>query len=103
VYRDWLAVINQFSTTQGQPIYITAANTFTPDEQVPPAQNYPAGWLTTALDVINQEPQVNALCWFMDGLPGDTQWLWFSLTQPSGKLVDAAEEFDALLQEDLYD
>jgi hypothetical protein len=98
IYRDWLAIINRFPTTRGLPVYITSTNTFAADEGVPPAQNYPRGWLTTALSVINQEPQVMALCWFMDDLPGDTQWLWFSLTQQSGRLVDAAEEFDALLQ-----
>jgi hypothetical protein len=98
IYRDWLAIINRFPTTRGLPVYITSTNTFAADEGIPPAQNYPRGWLTTALEVINQEPQVKALCWFMDDLPGDTQWLWFSLTQQSGRLVDAAEEFDALLK-----
>ncbi|MFC1974824.1 hypothetical protein ACFLXQ_00320 [Chloroflexota bacterium] len=98
VYRDWLAIINSFPITQGLPVYISSSNTFTPDDGIPPAQNYPRGWLTTALSVVNQEPQVMALCWFMDDLPGDTQWLWFSLTQQSGRLMDAGEEFDALLQ-----
>jgi hypothetical protein len=98
VYQECLAIINRYPTTRGLPVYITSTNTFTPDDGIPPAQNYPRGWLTSALEVINQEPQVKALCWFMDDLPGDTQWLWFSLTQQSGRLVDAAEEFEALLQ-----
>ena len=98
VYQDWLGVINAYSTTTKLPVYITAANTFAPDEGTPPAQNYPRGWLTTALDVINGEPQVQALCWFMDGLPGDSQWEWFSLSRRSGRMIDAAEELDTLLR-----
>ena len=98
VYRDWLDVINAYPTTRGLPVYVTAANTFTPDEGIPPAQNYPKGWLTAALEVINEEPQVQALCWFLDYFPYDTQWEWFSLTRQPGRMIDAAEEFDALLQ-----
>ncbi|MDY7079186.1 MAG: hypothetical protein SXV54_19910 [Chloroflexota bacterium] len=98
VYQDWLDVINAHSTTRGLPVYITAANTFAPDEGVPPAQNYPRGWLTTALEVVNEEPQIKALCWFMDYFPHDTQWEWFSLTRQPGRLLDAAEEFDLLLR-----
>ena len=64
-----------------------------------PAQNYPAGWLTAALEEISEEPQVQALCWFLDDdRSGDDRWDLFSLTQKSGRLVDAADEFDALLQ-----
>lgn len=99
VYQDWLTIINTYSSTQGLPVYITSSNTFTPDEGVPPAQNYPRGWLTTALQTINAEPQVQTLCWFMDEIPGDTQWQWFNLTHHPGKLIDAAEEFDTLLQD----
>lgn len=98
VYRDWLDVINSYPSTHGLPVYITAANTFAPDTGVPPAQNYPCGWLTSALQEINQEPQVQALCWFLDYFPHDTQWEYFSLTRQPGRLLDAAEEFDALLQ-----
>jgi hypothetical protein len=97
VYRDWLAIINAYLTTRGLPVYITSTNTFAHDEGTPPAQNYPQGWLTTALKVINAEPQVQALCWFLDYFPHDTQWEWFSLTRQSGRLIDAAEEFDTLL------
>ena len=79
VCRDWLASINQYPTTQGLPLYITATNTFATadlaslaDEQAAlPAQNYPVGWLTNALHVINQEPQIQALCWFLDAMSGD--------------------------------
>jgi hypothetical protein len=81
------------------PVYITSTNTFSPDEGTPPAQNYPRGWLTTALTVVNQNPQIMALCWFLDDLPGDTQWQWFNLTQHPGRLIDAAEEFETLLQQ----
>lgn len=98
VYRDWLDIVNAYPTTRGLPLYITSSNTFTPDENVPPAQNYPRGWLTTALEVINGEPQVQALCWFIDYFPHDTQWDYFSLTLHPGRLIDAAEEFDMLLQ-----
>ncbi|VAW43216.1 hypothetical protein MNBD_CHLOROFLEXI01-689 [hydrothermal vent metagenome] len=33
----------------------------------------------------------------MDGFPHDEQWAMFSLTTPRGLLVEAAQEFDALL------
>jgi len=99
IYRDWLAIINAYPTTQGVPVYITATNTFAPDEGTVPAQNYVRGWLTTALEVIEHEPQVQALCWFIDeDRSGDTRWDWFSLTRHPGRLIDAAEEFDMLLQ-----
>jgi hypothetical protein len=97
VYRDWLAIVNAYPTTRGLPVYITSTNTFAPDQGIPPAQNYPQGWLTAALEVINQEPQVQALCWFLDYFPHDAQWEWFSLTRQPGRLIDAAEEFDLLL------
>jgi hypothetical protein len=97
VYQDWLAIINAYATTRGLPVYITSTNTFAHDRGIPPAQNYPQGWLTTALEVVNQEPQVQALCWFLDYFPHDTQWEWFSLTRQPGRLIDAAEEFDLLL------
>src|SRR5206468_7176559 len=45
VYRDWLAVVNRYGSTAGRPIFISATNTFVADAGVPPAQNYPAGWL----------------------------------------------------------
>jgi len=98
VYRDWLTIVNAYPTTRGLPVYITATNTFAPDEGTPPAQNYPRGWLTTALEVINGEPQVQALCWFLDYYPHTTQWDWFSLHRRPGRLIGAAEEFDALLE-----
>lgn len=98
VYRDWQDIINAYPTTRGLPVYITAANTFAHDEGIPPAQNYPRGWLTTALEAINGEPQVQALCWFMDYFPDDTQWEYFSLTRHPGRMIDAAEEFNALLR-----
>ncbi|WP_169238987.1 hypothetical protein [Candidatus Roseilinea sp. NK_OTU-006] len=98
VYRDWLAIINSYPSTRGLPVYITASNTFAPGEVTPPAQNYPTGWLTSALAAINAEPQVQSLCWFMDWLPDDASWDAFSLTNRQGKLGDAADEFDALLR-----
>ncbi len=98
VYRDWLDIINAYPTTAGLPVYIMTANTFIAGEGVPPSQNYPDGWLTTALDVVNDEPQVHALCWFIDDFPHDTQWDQFSLAQRLGRMADAAEEFDGLLR-----
>lgn len=98
VYTDWLSIINAYPTTQGLPVYIISTNTYDRDGDVPPAQNYPRGWLTTALDVANAEPQVKALVWFLDDFPHTDQWDWFSLTERPGRLVDAAEEFDALLR-----
>jgi hypothetical protein len=100
VYRDMLAVINAHPSTRGLPVYITSTNTFYPGEAIPPAQNYPQGWLAAALQEVNGEPQVQALCWFLDDdRSGDARWNYFSLTERSGRLVYAAEEFDALLQE----
>lgn len=98
VYEDWLAIINSYATTRGLPAYITATNTFAPDSPIPPAQNYPPGWLTNAFAVINAEPQVQSLCWFLDLIPGDDRWDDFSLARQPGKLLYTAEEFDALLQ-----
>lgn len=97
VYRDWLDVINAYPHARGLPMYITSTNTFTPDIGVAPAENYPAGWLSTALDVVNREPQVLALCWFLDSFPLGDQWEHFSLTNPRGLLAEAAGEFDRLL------
>lgn len=98
VYRDWLAIINAYPSTLGSPVYITSANTFTLDTNTPPAQNYPKGWLSAALDAINHEPQIKAVCWFIDYFPDDPQWDLFSLTLHPGRLIDAADEFDALLR-----
>jgi hypothetical protein len=99
VYRDWLDIINAYPTTRGLPVYIISTNTYDREAGIPPAQNYPRGWLTAALDVVNAEPQIVALCWFLDDFPHGDQWDWFSLTQQPGRLVDAAEEFDSLLAE----
>lgn len=98
VYQDFLTIINSSPTMQGRPAYINATNTFTPDEGVPPAQNYPAGWLENALDEVNTQPQIQTLCWFLDFVPGDNQWEAFSLTHKLGRLQDASDEFDMLLQ-----
>lgn len=97
VYRDWLQIINRYPTTQGLPAYITSTNTYTGDTPTPPAQNYPAGWLTTALAEINREPQIKALCWFVDD-PLDGTWAAWSLSRPIGQMYAAADEFDRLLQ-----
>ncbi len=98
VYRDWLDIINAYSSTRGLPVYIISTNTYDRAANIPPAQNYPKGWLTTAMKMVNAEPQIVALCWFLDDFPHGDQWDWFSLTQRPGRLVDAAEELEALLQ-----
>jgi hypothetical protein len=99
VYRDWLDVVNAHPTTRDLPVYITSTNTYVAAEGVPPAGNYPAGWLTAAFDEISKEPQVQALCWFLDeDRSGDDRWDQFSLSKQPGRLVDAANEFDALLK-----
>ena len=103
VYQDWLAIINQFPHTQGKPVYITASNSYHPLSGLEPAQNYPAGWLTAALTAVNAEPQIAALCWFMDYFPHDDQWALFSLYQGRGLLVEAAAEFEGLLARPLGD
>lgn len=98
VYRDWLDIINRYPSTRGLPIFISATNTFAPDEGILPSENYPRGWLTSALDTINNEPQVMALSWFIDfDHSGDNRWDGFALGKGQGKMKDAAEEFDALL------
>ena len=97
VYQDWLALINAYPTMRGLPVYIISTNTFDREAGVPPAQNYPRGWLIAAAEVIAAEPQIVALCWFMDEFPHGSEWDYFSLTQRPGRLVDAADEFDSLL------
>jgi hypothetical protein len=99
VYKDWLDIINTYRYTKDLPVFIIATNTFSPETGTPPMQNYPPGWLSTALDVVNREPQIQALCWFMDYFPYDQQWEMFGLTNPAGRLVEAADEFDQLLQQ----
>lgn len=100
IYQDWLAVVNAYPSTQGLPAYITSSNTYVPGEDVPPAQSYPEGWLTSALTEVEAVPQIQSLCWFLDeDRSGDARWDWFSLTRRSGRLTYAAEEFDALLRE----
>ena len=98
IYRDWLAVINENEVLRGTAVYITATNTFDPATGTPPAQNYPAGWLSNALVAINNEPQILALCWFVDDFSFDAQWEEFSLTNPQGSLGAAANEFEELLK-----
>jgi hypothetical protein len=98
IYKDWMAIINAYPTTRGLPVYIVSTNTYDRESETPPAQNYPQGWLTTALQVIDAEPQVHALVWFLDDFPHGDEWDWFSLSQRPGRLVDAAAEFDALLE-----
>jgi hypothetical protein len=98
VYRDWLAIINRYPTTRELPAYITSTNTTTSAAQTSPAQNYPSGWLTAAFTEINREPQVQALCWFVDESLGET-WNDFSLQRAPGHLHDVAAEFDRLLQQ----
>lgn len=98
VYRDWLTIINRYSTMRGLPTYITSTNIMTSPAPTPPAQNYPAGWLTDAAAEINHESQVQALCWFVDESLGGL-WNDFSLQQAPGHLHDAAAEFDRLLQQ----
>jgi hypothetical protein len=97
VYRDWLAIINRYPSTRGLPAYISSTNTISSAGSTPPAQQYPAGWLTAALDEIDREPQVQALCWFVDESLGEI-WNDFSLKQHPGQLHDTAEEFERLLQ-----
>lgn len=99
IYRDWMAIINSAPTTRGKPIYIVSTNTYDRAANVPPAQNYPADWLTSALTEVNTQPQVRALVWFLDEFPHSDEWDWFSLSEQPGRLVDAAEEFDALLRQ----
>jgi hypothetical protein len=97
VYRDWQDIVNAYPYLRNRPLYITSANTYFPGTQTNPAQNYPRGWLTAALTQANTEPQLQAVCWYLDVAPLDKQWEFFSLTDPRGLLVEAADEFDQLL------
>jgi len=97
VYRDWLSIINRYATTRGLPAFITSTNVVSDDAQAPPAQLYPAGWLTAAATEIEQEPQIQALCWFVDESLGEL-WTNYSLRRPTGRLHNAATEFERLLQ-----
>jgi len=97
VYRDWLAIINRYPSTHGLPVYITSTNVVADAGQAPPTQTYPEGWLTAALAEIDREPQVQALCWFVDESLGNL-WDDFSLSRHPGNLNAAALEFDRLLQ-----
>lgn len=99
IYQDWLDIINQYEYTSGKSVYISASNTFDGETGQFPADNYPKGWLSNALETVNKEPQIKAFVWFMDEFPHDEQWALFSLTKPRGLLIDAAQEFDALLLE----
>ncbi len=101
VHADWLAIINAHPQTRGLPAYITSANTFAPEDGVLPAEGYPAGWLQSALAVVAAEPQIEALCWFVDGIPGDRQWGDFQLSDPKRAMTAAAADFDALLRGDM--
>jgi hypothetical protein len=98
IYQDWLDIINSAPTTQGKPVFMTAVNTFGADNNGPPAQNYPDGWLTSAWHEINNQPQVQSLCWFADYFPVSQQWDDFSLTGAQGKMQAAAAEFELLLE-----
>ncbi len=98
IYEDWLTIINRYEQTRGKLVYINATNTFDPLNGSVPAENYPAGWLTNAYAVVNEEPQIAALCWFVDGFEHDEQWEMFSLIKPRGALAVAASEFDTILQ-----
>ncbi len=97
IYQDWLDVINLYEYTAGKPVYINASNTMDSETGRCPSDNYPPGWLGNALKAINQEPQIQMLGWFMDWFPHDEQWAMFSLTAPRGLLIEASQEFDALL------
>jgi hypothetical protein len=55
------------------------------------------------LTAVNAEPQIAALCWFMDYFPHDDHWALFSLYQPRGLLVEVAVEFERLLVRPLGD
>ncbi len=73
IYQDWLNIINLYENTAGKPVYINATNTFDSKTGRFPAENYPAGWLSNALVVVNQEPQIQMLGWFIDNFPHDGQ------------------------------
>lgn len=120
IYQDWLNIINRYPSTRGKAAYITSTNTFTynhstaynhsttydhsttsgESKPTTPAQNYPPDWLTNALSIVNHEPQIQSLCWFLDLIPGDQRWQGFSLSQGEGRMKDVADEFDRLLRDE---
>lgn len=99
VYEDWMAIINRYEHTKGKPIVINATNTLDiSNEESRPIDNYPKGWLTNALDVVNGEPQIIAMCWFIDTFTHDERWNDYSLGAQKGLLRDGALEFEELLE-----
>jgi len=98
IYRDWLAIINSHESTRGLPLYITSTNTYTPDDPILSAQNYPPGWLQAAYQEVVSQPQVRSLIWFLDyDGSGDRRWDGFSLSTGFGQMYEAARDFDELL------
>ncbi len=98
IYRDWLAIINSHESTRGLPLYITSTNTYTPDDPILPAQNYPPGWLQAAYQEVASQPQVRSLIWFLDyDGSGDRRWDGFSLSTGFGQMYEAARDFEELL------
>ena len=72
---------------------------YTPDDPIPPAQNYPPGWLQAAYAEISAQPQVRSLIWFLDyDGSGDRRWDAFSLSTGFGQMYEAARDFEALLK-----
>ena len=55
--------------------------------------------LRAAFHLISDDPRVQAMCWFLDLIPGDDRWDAFSLARRQGRMLYADEEFDALLQQ----
>jgi hypothetical protein len=97
VYQDWLRIINSYPGSVGLPVYITSTNTFMWGDGVPPAQNYPRGWLSSAARQIGGEPQIQALIWFLDDAT-DPPWEFFSLSLRRGYMADAETDFENALK-----
>ncbi len=98
IYSDWMELINSYPATRGLPLYILGTNTYCFDVKAAPAENYPEGWLKSALQAVNGVPQIHALCWFMDYYPYDDRWKYYSLSSREGQMLYAADDFDELLR-----
>ncbi|MCZ7668019.1 MAG: hypothetical protein M5U34_12915 [Chloroflexi bacterium] len=99
IYQDWLDIINQYEYTAGKPVYINASNTFEQRNRTFSCRQLPRKLVEQCPEAINQEPQIRTLAWFPESLPHDEQWAMFSLTTPRALLIEASQEFDALLLE----
>jgi hypothetical protein len=97
VYKNWRDIINQRNTST--PIWITETNT---DTDAPSSSSYPSGWYLQALaEIENQGARFYTVCWFVDQNIGGG-WSNDCLTNPTGKCVEANNDFNYALTSTSY-